>query len=73
MYVASANSRVGHYCRGIRVDKNDPVALFFQGFYGLGTGIIELAGLPYDYWAGTYYKYGFDVCSFRHFFLSSVK
>ncbi len=40
--------RIRHDGGGIRVHENDPEPLLLEGFYGLGSRVIELAGLPND-------------------------
>ena len=39
---------IGHDRRRVRIDQDDPVALFAQRLAGLGAGIIELGGLADD-------------------------
>ena len=39
---------IGHDRRRIRVHQHDAVALFLEGAHGLGTRIVELAGLADD-------------------------
>ena len=42
------HARIGHDRGRIRIDQHDLVAFFAQGFAGLGSRIIELAGLTDD-------------------------
>ncbi|AEM40103.1 hypothetical protein KVU_0264 [Ketogulonicigenium vulgare WSH-001] len=58
--------RVGHDRRGVRVHQNDAVALFAQGFTGLGTGIVKFTGLPDDDGPRPNDHDRLDVGSLRH-------
>src|SRR5471030_2594964 len=64
--------RVGHDGRRIAVDQDDFIALFAQGFAGLGAGIIELAGLADNNRASANNQYTFKVCTFRHLIFSPL-
>ena len=57
---------VGHDRGGVGVDQDDPVAFFAQRLAGLGTGVIELAGLPDDDGSRTDDHDRLDVGSLRH-------
>ncbi len=68
--MASAHLGVGHDRRRVRVDQDDPVALLLQRLARLGSGVIELAGLPDDDGAGADDQDAFDdryVCGIRRF------
>ena len=51
---------------GLRIDQHDLVALFAQGFAGLGAGIIEFAGLADDDRAGTDEQDFVNIVATRH-------
>ena len=57
---------VGHDRGRVRVDQDNPIALFFQGLAGLRSGIVELAGLPDHDRPGPYDQYGLYICALGH-------
>jgi hypothetical protein len=59
-------TRIGHDRRGVRVHKDDAVALFAQGLAGLGAGVVKLAGLTDHDGTGSDDHDGFDIGSLRH-------
>ena len=61
-----SEARIGHDRRGVRIDEDDAVAFFAQGFTGLSAGIVELAGLPDDDGPGPDDHDGFDIVALRH-------
>ncbi len=63
---------VGHDGGGVGVDEDDFVAFLFEGFAGLGAGIIELAALSDDDGAGADDEDGVDVGAFGHGFWALV-
>ena len=58
--------RVRHDGRGVRVDQNDPIPLFAQGFYRLCAGVIELTCLSDHDGASSDYEDRGDVFAFWH-------
>ena len=58
--------RIGHDRGGIRVDENDPIALFLERLAGLRARVIELAGLPDHDRPGADNQYGLYIVSLRH-------
>ena len=65
------HGRIRHDRRRIRVHQNHPVTLFPQGFTGLSTRVVKLAGLPDNNGAGAEDQDTFKIGSFWHK-LSSV-
>src|SRR6185503_11337457 len=63
---ARGELRIGHDRRGIGVDENDPITLFFEGLQRLGAGVVELASLPDDDRARADEKDGLDVGALGH-------
>ena len=60
------HGRVGHDGGRVGVDQNDPEPLLAQRLAGLGTGIVELAGLADDDGAGAEYQDTLDISTFWH-------
>ena len=58
--------RVGHDGGRVGVDQHHAVPLFLKGLAGLGTGIVELAGLSDDDRTGPENHDGLNVCTFGH-------
>ncbi len=58
--------RIGHDGGGVRVDQDDPVALFLQRLAGLSAGIVELASLADDDGPRADDHDRGDVGAFRH-------
>ena len=58
--------RVGHNGGRVGVYENDAVALFFEGFAGLGAGIVELARLADEDRSGADDEDGVDVSALGH-------
>ena len=61
---------IGHDGGRIGVDQDHPIALFPQGLAGLGTGIVELAGLADDDGTGPEDQDALDIGAFGHRVLS---
>ncbi len=59
--------RIGHDCRRIGVDQDDPVAVLPQRLARLGPGVIELAGLTDHDRPGPEDEDRLQVCAARHF------
>ncbi len=68
---AVGNLRVGHDGGRVGVDEDDLIAFGFEGFAGLGAGVIELGGLADDDGAGADDEDLCDVVSTWHYFLNS--
>jgi len=47
---AVGETGIGHHRRRVRVDEDDPAALFAQGAHSLDAGVVELAGLTNANW-----------------------
>ncbi len=60
------HGRVGHDGGRVGVHQNHPVTLFAQRLTGLGTGVVELAGLADNDRAGAEDQDAFNVCTFWH-------
>ena len=58
--------RVGHDGGRVGVDENDAVALFLEGFAGLGAGIVELARLADEDRSGADDEDGVNVSALGH-------
>ena len=57
---------IGHDGRRVRIDQNDPVALFPQHPAGLGAGVVEFGGLADDDRSRADHHDRADVCAPRH-------
>ncbi len=58
--------RIGHDRRRIGIDEDDPVALGLQSLAGLGSRIVELAGLADDDRSGPDDEDGLDIRALGH-------
>ena len=58
--------RIGHDRRWIGVDEDGPITLFLQGSEGLGTGIVEFAGLADDDRPGAQDEDRLQISPLRH-------
>ena len=57
---------IGHDGRGVGVDQDDFVAVGFEGFGGLGSGVVEFAGLADDDGAGADDQDAMEVVAAGH-------
>lgn len=57
---------VGHNCCRVGVHQGYAEAFFAENSAGLCTGIVELAGLTDDDWAGTDNQNVVNICALRH-------
>ena len=63
---------VGHDGGRVGVHQDDPQAFLLEDTQCLGAGVVELGGLADDDRAGTNDEDALEICTFRHYFLSSV-
>ncbi len=65
--------RVGHDGGRVGVHQDDAVALFAQGFTGLGAGVVEFTGLADHNRASAENQDAFYVCTFWHGFVTQIR
>jgi len=64
--------RIGHDRGRIAVDEHHLVPFFLEGLAGLGTGVVEFAGLADDDGPGANQKNFMDISAFGHERLSVI-
>jgi hypothetical protein len=64
--------RIGHDGRRVRVQQHDPVAFLPKGLAGLGSRVVELAGLSDHDRSGADHENRVDVVSPRHYLPAAI-